>query len=582
MNSNKHTLKLYWAQIRKNKLSFFTALIAIPVGALSLDTFFPFFLSQAIGGLSSGQSDLVTHNLMIAGCFMIAGVGLNLLGFQSLLHHEANVRFNLARDTFDKLMKKDLSFFVNEKIGALTSRYIDFLRSHVTLQDLLIIRTLGFVASVIMGLVIVGTQSLLLAIILALLLLAIVLQVRYSIKYRKPYRHARKELIGDSNGKVADTLTNSLIVKTFANENSELKQLDAINSRYKKAYIKDLGMMSMEGSTRLLFMSIIQLTAVGICAALVSSGQMSIPIAIFLLVYLQRISTQLFTLGEIINGYDQALLEASPMSNMLALPTNINDKPNATELNAKDSTINLHNVSYHYEENSEDVLKHINITIKSGEKIGLVGHSGTGKTTITHLLLRFADVTEGSITIGDNDIRDITQESLRRNIAYVPQEPMLFHRSLRDNITYGKLDATESEIEQAIKQANAEEFISQLPKGVDTIVGERGIKLSGGQRQRIAIARALLKNAPILILDEATSALDSASEKLIQQSLTELMNQRTSIIIAHRLSTIAQMDRIIVLDKGKIVEQGTHKELLDMQGIYAKLWNHQSGGFIQE
>jgi ATP-binding cassette subfamily B protein len=582
MDSNKYTLKLYWQQIRKNKASFFVALIAIPVAALSLDTFFPFFLSQSIGGLSSQQGDSVTHNLLIAGCFIAIGVSLNLLGFQSLLRHEANVRFNLARDTFDKLMSKDLSFFTNEKIGALTGRYIDFLRSHVTLQDLLIIRTLGFVASVIMGLVIVGTQSLLLAVILFFLLLAIALQVRYSLKYRKPYRHARKELIGDSNGKVADALTNSLIVKTFANESSEIKHLDSINNSYRKAFIKDLGLMSMEGSMRLLFMSIIQIVAVSICAYLVSHDQMSIPIAIFLLVYLQRISTQLFTLGEIINGYDQALLEASPMSDMLAKPTNVTDKPNASELDTKNPTINISSVSYHYEDNSEDVLRDINLEIKAGEKVGLVGHSGTGKTTITHLLLRFADVTAGSITIEGKDIRDITQASLRRNIAYVPQEPMLFHRSLRDNITYGNVHASDTEIHKAIKQANAEEFIGQLPKGIDTIVGERGIKLSGGQRQRIAIARALLKNAPILVLDEATSALDSASEKLIQQSLIELMDRRTSIVIAHRLSTIAQMDRIVVLDKGKIVEQGTHQELLDKKGIYANLWSHQSGGFIKQ
>lgn len=245
-------------------------------------------------------------------------------------------------------------------------------------------------------------------------------------------------------------------------------------------------------------------------------------------------------------------------------------------------TINLEKVSYHYSDSDALVLRDIDITIPAGQKVGLVGHSGAGKTTIVQLLLRFSDVTGGAIKIAGNDIRDITQKSLRENIAYVPQEPMLFHRTLRDNIAYGKQDATDAQIREAARQAHALEFIDSLPDGLGTLVGERGVKLSGGQRQRIAIARAILKDAPILVLDEATSALDSESEKLIQDSLEMLMQDRTSIVIAHRLSTIAKLDRIIVLEKGQIIEDGTHNELLKLNGTYAKLWNHQSGGFIEE
>lgn len=582
MDTNKFTLKLYWEQIRKYKLSFFVSLFCIPLASLVLDTLLPFFLSQAVGGLTAQNQDLVTQNIIITVVISIVGVSLNLIGFQTLTRHEANVRFELAKDTFARLINKDLNFFANEKIGSLTSRYIDFLRSHVGLQDLLIIRTLGFIISVGAGLIIIASQSFLLALILAGLLTSIIVQVKISIKQREPYRFARKELLAESNGKVADSLTNNLIVKTFAGEKTELAQIDKISSDYRNAFINNLKRMSFEGSTRIFVMSITQIVAISVCASLVNVGQMSVPVAVFMLVYLQRIASQLFNLGEMLNGYDQALLEASPMSNMLAKEITVMDKPNALILQNITPTITFKDTTYHYSDSNQDVIKKINLSISAGERVGLVGPSGAGKTTITHLLLRFADVTDGAILIDNHDIRDVTQESLRRSIAYVPQEPMLFHRTLRDNIIYGKPDATDEEVRRSADQANALEFIDKLPNGLDTIVGERGVKLSGGQRQRIAIARAILKNAPILILDEATSALDSESEKLIQDALWDLMDNRTSIVIAHRLSTIAKLDRIIVLNDGKIIEEGTHKKLLSNNGTYARLWSRQSGGFIKE
>ena len=241
-------------------------------------------------------------------------------------------------------------------------------------------------------------------------------------------------------------------------------------------------------------------------------------------------------------------------------------------------------VTFTHDEGQGDTLFHdFSLTVNPGEKIGLVGSSGSGKTTLTKLLLRFADIDSGEIAIDGQDIAEVTQASLREQIAYVPQEPLLFHRSVRENIAYGRPDATDTEIEKAAKKAGAYDFIVNLQDGFDTLVGERGVKLSGGQRQRIAIARAILKNAPILILDEATSALDSESEALIQKSLETLMKNRTSIVIAHRLSTIAKLDRIIVLENGRIVEDGTHDQLLaKKRGVYAKLWARQSGGFIED
>jgi len=309
----------------------------------------------------------------------LLGVGLNFAGFQALMRHEANVRFELSKATFQRMMGKDLSFFANEKIGALTSRYIDFLRSHVSIQDLLIIRTLGFVISVGAGLIIVGVQSPMMAFILAILLATIILQVKFSIKRRKSYRFARKELMAESNGKVADALTNNLIVKTFAGEQAELKHIDEINNGYRTAFIKDLSRMGAEGSARILTMSITQIVAISICASLVSTGKMSIPVAVFMLVYLQRIASQLFNLGEMLNGYDQALLEASPMSDMLAKEIIVKDKPDSLILHNITPTIIFKDMSYRYSDDSDDVIKQINLSISAGERVGLVGPSGAGK-----------------------------------------------------------------------------------------------------------------------------------------------------------------------------------------------------------
>ena len=582
MSTNKNTIALYWQQMRHYKPSFFTMLIAIPVGALLIDTLLPFFLAQAIGGLTEDNQSLVTQSLWTAAAVGAVGATLSLVGFQMMVHHEAHVRTKLAQNTFTRIINKDLQFFVNTKVGALTTRYIDFVRAQVTLQDLLIIRTLGFILSVGTGLVILFFASPIVGGLILLLIIGLVLQVKWSIKKRTPWRHERKELVGKINGHVADSVTNNLVVKTFAGESREAETLHTLNDRFRTIFRKDFGFMALEGSARVTLMIIVQLVAITIAAYMVFNGELAVAVAIFVLAYLQRIGSQLFILGDMLNGYDQALLDAAPMSDMITSEIQVQDSHDAKSLTIAKSSLKFNDIEYSYSDANKPVIENLSLSIPAGQKVGLVGHSGAGKTTITHLLLRFADVTGGAITIDGQDIRDVTQQSLREHISYVPQEPMLFHRSLRENIAYGKPGATDKEVRQAAKQANALDFIEDLPDGFDTLVGERGVKLSGGQRQRIAIARAILKDAPILILDEATSALDSESERLIQESLETLMKGRTSIVIAHRLSTIAKLDRIIVMDKGRIAEDGTHAELLKQGGIYATLWNHQSGGFIEE
>jgi ATP-binding cassette subfamily B multidrug efflux pump len=274
--------------------------------------------------------------------------------------------------------------------------------------------------------------------------------------------------------------------------------------------------------------------------------------------------------------------------NTLAVPASIEDKPKAPKLKMQGGEVEFKNVNFAYlaKNHTEiNVFDCLNVSIKAGEKVGLVGRSGAGKSTLVNLLLRFYDIQSGKIKIDGQNITDVTQESLRSHISMVTQDTSLMHRSVRDNIIYGRIDATDEDMITAAKQAEAHDFILSLSDakgrtGYDAHVGERGVKLSGGQRQRIAIARVMLKDAQILILDEATSALDSEVEAAIQQCLNKIMEQKTVLAIAHRLSTIAQMDRLLVLDKGKVVESGSHKELLQYNGIYAKLWAHQTGGFI--
>ncbi|MBS0289039.1 MAG: ATP-binding cassette domain-containing protein [Proteobacteria bacterium] len=264
---------------------------------------------------------------------------------------------------------------------------------------------------------------------------------------------------------------------------------------------------------------------------------------------------------------------------MILVPQEITDAPNAKSINIRKGEIVFQDVAFQYKKQN-NLFENKSVVIDGGQRVGLVGFSGSGKTTFVNLIVRLFDLSSGVIKIDNQNIREVTQQSLRENIGFIPQDPVLFHRSLMENIRYGKIDASDEEVIQAAIKAHAHEFISLTPDGYQSLVGERGIKLSGGQRQRISIARAILKNAPILILDEATSALDSVTEGYIQDSLRSLMQGKTVIVIAHRLSTLLEMDRILVFDKGNIVEEGTHQSLMSKQGMYSVLWNSQVGGFL--
>jgi ATP-binding cassette subfamily B protein len=401
---------------------------------------------------------------------------------------------------------------------------------------------------------------------------------------RSGLRAERKRAQDKTVANLSDTIVNAQAVKTFARETDELKSHRTFDRRVLTLRLKDWTSVGVLGSVRMSILLALQIGFIDFVAHLIQNDPSVLAIGIFSFAYTLSLTNKLFEVGTMIRNVEEAFLSASTMTEIILQQTEISDAPNAKKLSAKRGAINITAASFAYQDNNvqEEVFSNLTLDIPPSQKIGLVGPSGGGKSTLTRLLLRFEDVTKGSIAIDSQDIRDVTQSSLRQAISYVPQEPLLFHRSILENIAYGKPGATLKEVREAARLAYADDFIEKLPNKYDTIVGERGVKLSGGQRQRVAIARAILKDAPILILDEATSALDSESEVYIQKALNELMKHRTTIVIAHRLSTIQKMDRIIVLDNGKISEDGSHSQLLGQKGTYAKLWAHQSGGFIEE
>ena len=475
---------------------------------------------------------------------------------------------------YKRIYDNDISFFIDRPGGRILSDAQRVSGELNTLTNLFYSKILG---SALGFLFLIGSMATMNIWLLVILLTYGTIKVIWEwIAQKRLIANGKLIQVEDSKyaGLRSDSLNNALTVKYFANTEFENKYIYNGRQNLIKLFKRDLFLSRCQWVPTTILWYTTRLGMLLFCFLLIKNGDLSISNAVFVMASMNSMNTAFNNINRTLQQYTRTSATVKKAYENIIMDKIVLDKENAKKLSIQHANIAFENVNFGYGENT--IFKHFNLNIKNGEKVGIVGLSGAGKTTVCSLLLRMYDVASGDIKINNIDIRDVTQDSLRKNISFVPQDAALFNRTILENIKYAKPTATKKEVIAAAKKANIHEFIMSLPKGYNTLVGNNGIKLSGGQRQRISIARALLKDAPILILDESTSALDSENEMLIQKSLQKAMAGKTTIKIAHRLSTLSDMDRIIVIQKGKIIETGTHNQLLRKNGVYSKLWHIQT------
>jgi ATP-binding cassette subfamily B protein len=578
------TLRRYAAQVRARPGLAIPALV-LPGVANALIVYVPPLVVARLLGAFAGSEPLSAREvapyiLAFAGVWL-AGEGIWRIALLLITRLEVRAMESLSIEAMNELLKKDLSFFHDNFAGSLTKRVVGYAKRFETAFDALCLDLSASVLPLAFASVVLWTYSPLLMMVLIGMLLATLAAVLPLIRRRQRLVDLREEASNVAAAHVADSIGNAEAVRAFAREPHEA----AIHSRN----VLDLGAKTLRSwdyhNLRIDTISApmhVLTNTLGIVVALAASAGTGASVeAVFVTFSYYTAATRVvWEFNRIYRNVETALTDAAQFTELLLDPPRVVDAPEAQPFPAPHSGVELKNVTFRYSPLQPFIFERFSLVIEPGAKVGLVGRSGGGKTTLTRLLLRFVDVHEGQVLVGGQAIDRVPQSALRAAIAHVPQDPSMFHRSIADNIRFGRLEATDADVRRAAHLAHAAEFIETLPDGYRTLVGERGVKLSGGQRQRIAIARAILKDAPILILDEATSSLDSESEGLIQDALWTLIANRTAIVIAHRLSTVRRMDRLVVIERGRIVEHGSHDDLLAQGGIYATLWTHQAGGFL--
>lgn len=498
-----------------------------------------------------------------------------------IINMSVNIMKKIYLECFDYVHNHSFRFFANNFTGSLIKKINKFVGAYDNITDTLTFEVSPILLNLIFILVIIGLQDRRLSLVMFVWFVIFTLIQYFLYKWNYPYEIRANEQDSKISWALSDTITNNFNIKVFGSLRREYATFKGEITTWSKLQKARRYRGMVIWSTTGVLMVFIEFIVFYMALTSWSTDLITMGFFVLLQMYLLKLMDQLWVLGNIFRHLYRWFSESAEMLEILNEQHEVQDSPNAKSLKLHQGVIVFDKVSFAYEGESA-VFSNLSFRIKPGEKVAFVGESWAGKTSIIKLLFRFFDIQEGKISIDDQDISTVTQESLRNNISLVPQDPILFHRSIRDNISYGNPHASEEEIIAAAKMARCHVFISKLNEGYNTLVGERGIKLSGGERQRVAIARAILENKSILALDEATSALDSESEKLIQEAMDEVMKSKTVIVIAHRLSTVMKMDRIIVMDKGTIVEDGSHGELVAKKnGIYKKLRDIQSGGFVE-
>ncbi len=577
MNDFKKVIEYFLPFFKKYKKSVFATFFFYGASVVFGGIFTPLVYREIIDVISTNPEYSILVQIFFKLIVVtVLGFVLHRIGDLLIAHFQAKGMKDIYNFSFEKITLHSARFFADNFAGSLVAKTKRFVKSFESIFDSIVFsfyRTSIYLLGMFIVLLLEHRSLGIIFFIWTFVFLMITIQVN---KQKIPLNLNTSKQDSRVSGQLADVITNILNVKIFSSHHREVGYFSEITQEDYQARMKqwkfDNYIWRLTGGLLLVF----ELVGMGLALYLWSKNILTTGAVVLIQIYIAGLSGHLWNLGRNIIRFTTSVSESVEVVNVIEKNLDIIDPKNPEIINMQDGQVFLNTISFTYP-NGDHVFENFSLEIPQGQSVGIVGKSGSGKTTITKLLLRFYDVDAGSITVDGQAIDRVTQDDLRSRISYIPQESILFHRSIYENIAYGNPDATQEEVMQAAKFAHADEFISQFENGYDTKVGERGVKLSGGQRQRIAIARAMLKkDAPILVMDEATSSLDSLSEKYIQESFEKLMKNRTTIVVAHRLSTIQKMDRIIVLEKGNIVEDGSHSELIEQGGYYAELWNSQT------